>query len=152
MSGAVEFWLNKASQAEIVDHLWRCDADFVPPLSSRVEIRSYTHKITSNATRFEAWAGGALIGLLAAYCNDSERRNSYITSVSVLRGWKSGEVASRLLGRCIGHLQELGFEHIELEVDGENTGAISLYEKKGFLIKRVIGRAAIMHLSTGKDI
>ena len=151
MSGPVEFFLNKASQNEIADHLLRCDADFVPPLSGRVEIRSYAHKITNNATRFEAWAGGALIGMVAAYCNDSERRPAYITSVSVLRGWTGGEVGSRLLGRCIGHLKELGFERIELEVDGENAGAIRLYEKKGFLINRLSGRAAIMHLSTGKD-
>ncbi len=151
MSGPVEFFLNKASQNEIADHLLRCDADFVPHLSSRVEIRSYAHKITNNATRFEAWASGALIGLVAAYCNDSEQRNAYITSLSVLREWTGREVASGLLGRCIGHLTDLGFERIELEVDGENAGAIRLYEKKGFLINRLIGRAAIMHRSIGKD-
>ncbi len=151
MSGPVEFCLNRASQSEIADHLLCCDSDFVPLLSDRVDISSYTHKITSNATRFEAWVGDALIGLVATYCNNRERRTAYITSVSVLREWAGGGVASRLLERCIGHLKELGFERIELEVDGENADAIRLYEKKGFLINKVIGRATIMHLSTGKD-
>lgn len=151
MSGQIEFCLNKASEAEIADHLLRCDADFVPPLSGRVEISRYAHKIAGNATRFEAWAGGALVGLVAAYCNGSERRAAYITSVSVLQGWKGVGVASRLLERCIGHVKERGFERIELEVDGENVGAVRLYEKKSFIVNGVNGRATTMRLNTGKD-
>ena len=85
MSGPIEYSLNQATEEEIANHLSRCDADFVPPLSGRVEISSYAHKIAGNATRFEAWAGGALVGLVAAYCNDSERRSAYITTVKIGR-------------------------------------------------------------------
>ena len=151
MNEQIEYCLNKATEAEINDHLSRCDTDFVPSLGSRVEINGYAHKIVSKATRFEAWVNGVLIGLVAAYCNNSECRTAHITSVSLLRGWQGKGIASQLMEQCIGHIKELCFEHIELEVTSGNAGAIKLYEKMGFMIKRVSDRAAIMHLNTVKD-
>ena len=151
MSGPVEFCLNKATEAEIAEHLLCCDADFVPPLSGRVEINSYAHKITDKATRFEAWADGILVGLMAAYCNDSERCTAYITSISVLHEWQGKGIAAQLMERCIKYLKELGFERIELEVDSGNVGAVRLYEKMSFMTNGVNGRAAIMRLDIGKE-
>ena len=69
---------NKASEIEIAEHLTRCDTDFVPPLSGRVEINDYVQKIFGKATTFEAWSSGALVGLVATYCNDQEKRIAYI--------------------------------------------------------------------------
>jgi ribosomal protein S18 acetylase RimI-like enzyme/2-polyprenyl-3-methyl-5-hydroxy-6-metoxy-1,4-benzoquinol methylase len=152
MSELVEFCLNQATEAEIADHLLRCDADFVPPLSGRVEIDGYAHKIADKAMRFEAWAEGVLVGLVAAYCNDSERCAAYITSVSVLQGWKIRGIASRLMKQCIEHVKEQGFECIELEVDSQNISAAKLYEKMGFIMNRMNDRTAIMHLNTGKEV
>ena len=97
MSAAIEYRLNMASAAQIAEHLLRCDADFVPPLSGRVEIRDYAQKIASKATRFEAWSGGTLVGLVAAYCNDRDKRIAFITSVSVLREWTGKGIAARLM-------------------------------------------------------
>ncbi|RJG02936.1 GNAT family N-acetyltransferase [Noviherbaspirillum sedimenti] len=151
MSDQLAFCLNKASVTEIATHLMRCDADFVPALSSRTDISSYAHKIAGNAARFEAWADGILIGLVAAYCNDSERRVAYITSVSVLKERQGSGIASRLLEQCIEHVKDQGFARVELEVDSQNGGATRLYEKKHFIINRKNGRSTIMQLHTGKD-
>lgn len=150
MSEQIEFCLNKASEAEIADHLLRCDACFVPPLSGRVDIVGYAHKIASKATRFEAW-DSALVGLVAVYCNNGERRTAYITSISVLQGWQGRGIASRLLEQCIVQAREQGFVCVELEVDGENVSATKLYGKKGFTIVRMNGQAAIMRLDIGKE-
>ena len=73
MRAEIDYLSNKASEAEIAEHLSRCDADFVPPLSGRVEINEYAKKIANKATRFEAWSGGMLVSLVAAYCNDHEK-------------------------------------------------------------------------------
>lgn len=133
MSAAVEFLLNAASAAQIADHLLCCDADFVPPLSGRVEIADYAQKIASKATRFEAWSGGTLVGLVAAYCNDSEKRIAYITSVSVLREWTGKGIVAHLMSQCVGHAKASGMRQIGLEVASDNTPAIRLYEKIGFI-------------------
>lgn len=132
MSGTVEFGSNKASEAQIAEHLSHCDADFVPPLSSRVVISDYAKKIVANAIRFEAWSNGDLVGLAAMYCNDREKRVAYITSVSVLREWMGKGIATNLMRRCVEHAKEAEMERISLEVSSGNPAAIRLYEKCGF--------------------
>lgn len=134
MSEVVEYLLNKASVAEIADHLSTCDTDFVPPLSCRVEINNYAQKILSNAVRFEAWSDGTLIGLVATYCNDQDIRTAYITSVSVLKEWTGKGVATCLMSLCIKHVNALGMKQICLEVASDNLPAIRLYEKSGFAV------------------
>ena len=151
MSVAVEYFSNKASEPEIVEHLRACNSDFVPPLSGRVEINDYAKKIASKATRFEAWQGGTLIGLVAAYCNDEERRIAYITSVSVQNEWSGRGIAAQLMEHCIKYLKEVKFDRIELEVSRENARAISLYEKKGFIKNTAHGQALILHLNPEKE-
>jgi ribosomal protein S18 acetylase RimI-like enzyme/SAM-dependent methyltransferase len=133
MSELIEYSLNMASESQLVGHLQTCDADFVPPLSGRVEIRDYAKKIASKATRFEAWSGNTLVGLLAVYCNDEKNRIAYITSVSVLRAWNGKGIAVHLLNWCIEHATTLAMRQIRLNVSSDNTAAITLYEKCGFV-------------------
>lgn len=138
MNAAVAYLLNRASAAQIAEHLSRCDTDFVPPLSGRVEIGDYAHKIESKAMRFEAWSGDTLVGLVAAYCNDHEKRIAYITSVSVLREWMGRGIAARLMNRCVEYAKASGMRQICLEVSSDNTLAIRLYQRSGF----VVGKAS----------
>ncbi|MBA3023715.1 MAG: GNAT family N-acetyltransferase [Proteobacteria bacterium] len=133
MSETIEFGSNQASEAEIAEHLLHCDADFVPPLSGRVEINDYVSKIARKATRFEAWSGAKLVGLVAAYCNDHEQRIAYITSVSVLKAYMGKGIAASLMKQCIEHAKTLGMRQISLEVASANAPAIGLYEKSGFI-------------------
>jgi GNAT superfamily N-acetyltransferase/2-polyprenyl-3-methyl-5-hydroxy-6-metoxy-1,4-benzoquinol methylase len=142
----LEYASNAASEVEIAEHLLRCDADFVPPLSSRVDVRAYARKIAGKASRFEAWSGRALVGLVAAYCNDQERRIAYITSVSVLREWTGKGVAARLIGRCLAHAAAAGMRWVSLEVGKDNAPAIALYEKSGFVLGQATGSFVAMNL------
>lgn len=134
MSEAIEYLLNNASEAEIAKHLARCDADFIPPLSGRVEINCYAKKIMSKATRFEAWSGGVLIGLVAAYYNDQNSRMAFITSVSILREWTGKGITMQLMSQCIKRAKETGMRQISLKVASANTSAIKLYKKNGFVL------------------
>lgn len=147
MNAAVEYRSNKASAAQIAAHLRRCDTDFVPPLSGRVEINAYASKLLAKATRFEAWAGGTLIGLVAVYCNDRERRIAYITSVSVLQKWRGKGIATRLLHQCLAHAQGTGMEQIRLETTGNNTNTNRLYKRIGFVAGQTNASLLGMELS-----
>lgn len=133
----VEYLLNKASVAEIAEHLTHCDADFVSLLSARVEIKDYAKKIASKAVRFEAWSNEILVGLVAAYCNDMEKQIAYISSVSVLQEWAGKGVASKLINQCIKHAKGAGMHQINLEVANGNVRAINLYKKNGFSVNHV---------------
>jgi ribosomal protein S18 acetylase RimI-like enzyme len=134
MTASVEYLLNQASAPEIAELLSRCDADFVPPLSGRVKIDDYAKKIASKSTRFEAWSDDKLVGLVAAYCNDQERHVAYITSVSVLREWTGKGIATHLINQCVEQAKTVGMRKIRLEVASNNSLAIKLYEKSGFVV------------------
>ncbi len=132
----IEYVLSKATAAQIAAHLARCDADFVPPLSGRVGIDDYARKIAGRAARFEAWSGDTLVGLVAAYCNDLEKRIAYVTSVSVLREWAGRGIVTKLMNQCVEHARGLGMNQIDLEVASGNAPAIRLYERCGFVAGR----------------
>ena len=136
MTSPVEMRVNTASASVIAAHLRRCDNDFVPPLSDRVEIDDYSRKITGRAIRFEGWAVGSLVGLVAAYF-DVDRLTAFITTVSVEPEQRKRGLASRLLVDCVAYAQERGYTRVLLEVDRDNRSAIDLYEREGFTMADV---------------
>ena len=133
MSLSVEYLSNTASVEQITEHLLRCDAHYLPALSSRVQIDDYSQRIANKAVRFEAWSAGTLVGLVAAYFNSEDKCTAYITNVSVLREWTGKGIARRLMNRCVEHAKASGIRRISLEVARDNTPAIRLYEKGGFI-------------------
>jgi len=146
MNASVEYLQNTATVAQIAEHLWICNADFVPPLGGRVDIDEYAEKIAKKAARFEAWSGDTMVGLIAAYCNDKERGIAYITSVSLLKTWMGKGVATQLLSQCVEYAKAYGMHQISLEVAEENTPAIKLYKKSGFSESKVKGPFINMNL------
>ena len=133
MNAPIKFLLNNAVEENIVEHLRACDADFVPPLSTKVDVLKYAHKLVSSAIRFEAWAAGRMVGLVAVYCNDQENGIAYISNVSVLREWTRKGIAKKLIKLCIEHVASLGLMQIRLEVTESNFPAVNLYEQIGFV-------------------
>ena len=154
MSAAVEYLLNRATTAQLADHLLCCDGDFVPPLSGRININDYAIKIASMATRFEAWSTGELVGMVAAYCNDKTTRVAHITSVSVLKGWKGKGIAQTLIHKCLEHAKTAGMRQVGLEVATGNLPAIKLYERNGFVVSQTDGPLIHMklHLRSGEEM
>ena len=152
MNKEVKFILSKATEEDIVNHLLHCDTDFIPPLSDRVDIDTYAHKITNKSMRFEAWDNEILVGLVAIYCNDSEHRIAYITSVSVLPEWQNKGIASQLIKQCVENVKSTSFELVELEVNSDNLAAIKSYEKNNFIINKINGRSIFMQLKIREEM
>ena len=123
-----------ASINDVALHLRRCDGEFVPSLSSRINIDDYAVKIHKLSKMFEAWGEGELLGLVATYCNSNERLTAFVTNVSVIPGWHGNGIANNLINQCMLVVSNLGFKSIELEVGVENEAAIALYSKHGFTV------------------
>lgn len=144
MIPTIRFSTSEASSAQIARHLARADAQFNPPLSSRVDLAAYAEKIFQNASRMEAWADTELVGLVATYCNDPERIAAYITNVSVLADWTGKGLGLDLLKRSVSHTHSCGLLQIQLEVARANAAAVHLYEKAGFCARDVNGSVFTM--------
>ena len=146
MSEELIYRIDTATVSEIADHLRQRDADFLPPLSGRVEIAAYASKLVANAVRFEAWAAGRLVGLIAVYCNDPVGEVAYVSSVSVLKEQAGRGIASTLMSECIEHVVHMGMRRIRLEVSLDNELALRLYERHGFSLVAQEMRGATMEL------
>jgi ribosomal protein S18 acetylase RimI-like enzyme len=128
----LRYAVDAATAAAIGVHLRRCDESFVPPLGQRLAIDDYAAKIRVNAVTFEAWSGGDLVGLVAAYLNQPEREQGFVTSVSVAAPFQGVGIASTLMQNCIRFAEEHGFRRIGLEVHASSRRAIALYRRRGF--------------------
>lgn len=116
----------------LVAHFLACGGDFLAKLQARVDLEDYANKLCAHAQRFEAYAAGVLIGLVAVYANDQLRQIAFISNVSVLPAWRGRGIASDLLLDCIASLQRAGFVAIDLEVEEDNIGARRFYAGLGF--------------------
>jgi ribosomal protein S18 acetylase RimI-like enzyme len=143
----IEFREGTATQEDIQAHLHRCDADFSPRLSLKVDIGDYSRKISARAQTFEAWFGDTLVGLVAAYMNDSRTRSGFITNVTVAKAFMGHGIASVLLDRCLDRSRQEGMQVIGLEVSMESREAIRLYEKLGFSELERKGEILLMRLT-----
>ena len=132
MSATTRLGQDESTPTQIAEHLRRCGVDFRPALSDRVDIDEYAQKIGSRAMRFEAWAGGTLVGLAAVYANDPTGEMAFLTSVSVVRDHQGQGVATALLARVIDSTRRKGFKRLALEVERENVAAVRLYTRAGF--------------------
>lgn len=125
--------INTAAYQDVYRHLLDCNENFIPKLSLETGIAAYSSKIVQNCVTFEAWENGELAGLIAAYFNDSSKKAGFITSVSTVNRLTGKGIASTLLKQCIAYGEEKEFNEIGLEVSPENTVAVKLYEKYGFI-------------------
>lgn len=146
---ALTYKTRTASWAEIHRHLEQCDQDFVPVLSSRVDLLDYSRKISEKAVSFEAWDGSALVGMVNAYLNDTRTRAGFITNVSVLKGYARRGVASALLAMCLEHARQTGFSKIRLQASPENQPALRLYSRAGFVVVAETADHLLMECDVG---
>lgn len=121
-----------ADAVAIAQLLRACDAGFVPPLSTRVDLDAYAAKLAAQATLVEAWDGQRLAGLVALYCNDHATGIAYISNVSVAPDHARRGIASRLLGQALDLARAAGMRHAALRVHGANVAALALYRRHGF--------------------
>ncbi|MFZ4634220.1 MAG: GNAT family N-acetyltransferase [Saprospiraceae bacterium] len=126
--------MNTANAAQIGSHLRDCSGQFNPPLHEKVDIDAYSAKMAEYAVLFEAWDEDLLVGLVAAYYNDTVNHIGFITNVSTMSRYAGKGVASALMEACIDYGRQQGFQSLRLEVNQQSHSAINLYHKFNFTI------------------
>jgi len=124
--------IKTATEQEIFLHLAECSDAFIPPLAGRVDIGEYAGKIHEKSVTFEAWDDRLLVGLIAAYFNDTANGSAFITSVSMTGRLAGLGIASKLLDMCIEYARQHNIQELALEVHKDNNPAICFYNKFGF--------------------
>ena len=126
------YTIDESSYEQILEHLNECSKNFIPELSSYVDISEYSKKIYNKSKRFEAYCQNKLIGLIAIYINKDD---SFITNVSVSQNFTGKDISQNLLNNCKKFIKNLNHHHsIFLEVKLENFRAIKFYKRHSFFI------------------
>ena len=86
-STEIIYTIDKSSVQDILIHLRECNNDFIPPLSDKVDLKEYAKKLFEKSNKIEAWHNNTLIGLIAAYFNDSINKIGFITNVSLIKNF-----------------------------------------------------------------
>ena len=128
---SLKYRRDTATTDDVHAHLTRCDADFTPPLSARLDLGDYAAKLAERAARFEAWDGGQLVGLVAAYVTPGAPE-AFISNVSVVSELRGRGVAAALVASCIDRARAVGAVTLRLEVATADRAAGRFYEKLGF--------------------
>jgi ribosomal-protein-alanine N-acetyltransferase len=131
---AYRFLEDRSNREQVYNHLVCCNLLFKPALTERVDLDNYVDKIINHASRFEAWFGDRLVGLVAVYVNDVSLKTAFITNVSVEREHQGMGIAKKLLLQSIKKVILLKFEEVQLEVSGENKVALKVYQELGFKV------------------
>lgn len=118
----------------IIGLLSELSEEFNPPLSSVVDISSYTLKIVNNAKIISFHERGELIAFIAFYCNDMNDKIGYMSMLAVAKEMRGKGLAINLITSSIDVLKNEGFKIYRLEVYKSNIKAITLYERFGFAI------------------
>ncbi len=132
MTENIIYKVKTADFGNVFSHLVKCNEEFVPRLTDKVDINTYSKKIVENSITFEAWVNDELAGLIAAYFNNTKDRIGYITNVSTLKIYGGKGIGSQLMEMCFTYAAEHQFIEIALEVFNKNTAAIQLYKKFEF--------------------
>jgi ribosomal protein S18 acetylase RimI-like enzyme len=132
MEPQISYKLNSAKESDILKHLKVCDKQFIPMLSSRINIQDYSAKLIEKAVTFEAWFHEDLVGLIAVYFSNVETGEAFISNVSVVDKFNGRGIAKGMLEECILYAKQNKFHTLILEVNKLNLVALNFYKKNLF--------------------
>lgn len=132
MSNKIKIQSKNIKLNELIRLLEDCDNDFIPKLSSRVNISDYSKKLLDKAEINSLVSGNKIVGIVAFYCNDFENKIAFISSLCVNKSYRGFGLSKRLIDTVIEFAKNKNFKFIRLEVGIANYKARKLYEKFNF--------------------
>lgn len=113
------------------------DDEFTKGLLPRIgNVDEYVKKIIKYSENLICVDDSFILGFIFFYCNDFERKSSYVSQLCVNSEYRNSGIGTKLITECKRVAKSLGMKKIELEVNKENLNAISFYKKNGFCIEK----------------
>lgn len=125
--------------SRVETYLQKVDGFFLNSLSSRVNIKSYSLKISKYAYNFFLLDGEEDISHCAFYIDESLSK-AYVTSISVVRAFSRRGIGSFLLKNVEAYLYEKGITLVELEADPKSNEVIKFYLLNGYSVQGVTNK------------
>lgn len=125
------YLLNESDYLPFLKLLTKVDSDFLPTLSSRVDLDHYALKLLKVATVFGVYQQKKLVGAIAVYMNDLDSKLAYCSFIATLSDYRGQGFSKQLIETVIIELKSKKFQRLELTVRADSP-ASNLYNKVGF--------------------
>ena len=103
------------------------DNDFYEPLSARVDIKTYSTKLSELSTTFILFLNDDVTGLICSYFYDVDSQKGFITLVHTKKEYRGRHLSVKLLEAVKNYARGHGFKSISLFVSRQQTSAYNLY-------------------------
>ncbi len=115
-----------------------------PHLTEKVEsIEVFCEKLSRYANFYIGLKGGEVFGIAVFYSNDMQSKNGYITLIGLKPEYRGMGLGVLLLEKCEQTAKQDGMKKMLLEVDNDNSAAISFYKKNGYNQKELTQRSSM---------
>ena len=130
----IQFEINKLPEKRISDFFKEHDNDYFERLSDRIDIDDYSQKVYQNATHFTLNDNEKLIGFSPCYFNDDTKEKAYISSLTIIDGYRRSKHGTNLLSHIKAFATEQGVKQLIVSVHSKNQNSINFYNKNAFSI------------------
>lgn len=131
----------KFDQHSILNFLKSVDDDFYPSLSSIIDLYLWANKLFDRAYNLVAYdlksENKIIIAMLSFYCNDYEKKYSYIPVLGVVKEYRKNGLAKIMFAECFKVLKIMNIATIGIRT-WSGSAAYNLYNSVGFIEKHRI--------------
>lgn len=131
----IEISVNSINFKNLLDLLIKCDSDFVPALSSYVDIKLYCKKLHKKAEIISAKVDKRIAGITAIYCNNQKTRIAYISLLCVDSKYRNKGIAKIMLKKAVQLALQKDMVVIRVQTSVYNSNAINLYYSQGYFFE-----------------
>lgn len=126
----LRFGYSSLSFEEVYSFLLETDAEFLAPLSLRVNLKSYARKLSEYSDFSLCYEEDQLVGMISCYTNQPPI--GYISNVCVKKQYQGRGVFSTMFQGLLYNMESRGIHILRLEVDCQNDIAYGIYRHVGF--------------------
>ena len=108
------------------------DGEFIPSLSSRLEIDKYAEKLAYYGRNVFVREDDVDVAHAGFYVDDKKNGIAYLSSICVAKKQRGSNVSAQLLERVMVCAASEGLVSLQLEVWVNNNRAIAFYKKHNF--------------------
>ena len=99
----------------------------------------------------EREAVGVIVCKLDRHLKGARLMRGYIAMISVRHAWRGRGLAKRLVCRALQEMVAKGAQEVVLETEADNTAALALYERLGFIREKRLHRFYLNGKCTNYD-
>jgi len=132
---AVEYKpIKEIPQKTIYNFLLSIDHEIVPPMSSRINLKTYPEKIKALSIGIAVMQNDLMIGILVFYPPNSTDNYVYLTLIGIDKKFRDKKISGILIYKMIDTANKMNAKGIKTQTWASADKLVKFYKQFGFII------------------